>query len=131
MRDNDRRKVLSKGLYAKFLTQVPLVIVTCGDKKASPDWYAMEVALAVENMILTAVSEGLSTCCVESFDGKEVKETIKAPENFEVLLLLAVCYVGEKLDLSSNLLNLVRSRKKVKRSCQRRNIWQPFSSTKS
>ena len=68
----------------------------------------MDVALAVGNMISTAVREELGTCCVGSFGGKEVKETIKAPENFEVLLLLVVCYVGEKLDLSSNLLNLVR-----------------------
>jgi nitroreductase len=100
VRNNDRRKVLSKGLCAKFLTQAPLVIVACGDKKASPDWYAMDVALAVENMISTAVREELGICCVGSFGGKEVKETIKAPENFEVLLLLAVCYIGEKLDLS-------------------------------
>ncbi len=77
MRDSDSRKVLSKGLYAKFLTQVPLVIVTCGDKKASPDWYAMEVALAVENMISTAVREELGTCCVGSFGGKEIKEPLK------------------------------------------------------
>ncbi len=126
MRDSDRRKVLSKGLYAKFLTQTPLVIVACGDKKASPDWYAMDVSLAVENMILTAVSEGLSTCCVGSFDGKEVKETIKAPENFEVLLLLAVGYVGEKLDLSSKLLNLVRSRKKLNEVASEETFGEPL-----
>ncbi len=75
--DEEKRKILSKGIYAKFLAQSPLVIVACGDKKASPDWYAIDVALAVENMILTAVSEGLGTCCVGSFDEKEVKEVLK------------------------------------------------------
>jgi nitroreductase len=83
------RKILSKGTYAKFCAEAPLVIAACGDKKASPDWYAIDVALAVENMILTAESEGLSTCCVGSFDEKEVRETLKVPDNFEVLLLLA------------------------------------------
>ena len=87
------------------------MIVACGDKEASPDWYAIDVALAVENMVLTATSEGLSTCCVGSFEEKEVKETVKVPDNFEVLLLLAVGYAGEKLDLSSKLLHLMRSRK--------------------
>ena len=87
------------------------MIVACGDKVASPDWYAIDVSLAVENMILTAVSEGLSTCCVGSFDEKEVRTTVGAPENMEVLLLLAVGYAQEKLDLSSKVLNIMQTRK--------------------
>jgi nitroreductase len=109
--DGEKRKVLSKGRFAKFLAEAPVVIVACGDKEASPDWYAIDVSLAVENMVLTATSEGLSTCCVGSFEEKEVKETVKVPDNFEVLLLLAVGYAREKLDLSSKLLHLMRSRK--------------------
>ena len=111
--DKEKRQALSKGLYAKFLTQAPLVIVACGDKKASPNWYAIDVALAVENMVLTATSEGLGTCCVGSFDEKDVKAVVKVPENFEVLVMLAVGYAREKLDLSSKLLNLVRTRKSL------------------
>jgi len=99
------------GLYAKFLAQTPLVIVACGDKKASPDWYTIDTALAIENMILTATNEGLGTCCVGSFKEKQVKALLKIPDNFEVLLLLAVGYPKEKLDLSSNLLRIVRRRK--------------------
>jgi nitroreductase len=109
--DKEKRKALSGGMWAKFLSQAPLVIVACGDKKASPDWYAIDVALAVENMVLTAVNEGLGTCCVGSFDEKDVKAVVKVPENFEVLVMLAVGYPSGKLDLSSKLLNLVRTRK--------------------
>ena len=109
--DSEKRKALSKGKFAKFLAQTPVVIVACGDKKASPDWYAIDTALAVENMVLTATSEGLGTCCVGSFDEKQVKALLKVPENFDVLLLLAVGYAREKLDLSSKLLRLMRTRK--------------------
>jgi nitroreductase len=109
--DPEKRKALSGGNWAKFLTQSPLVIVACGDKKASPDWYAIDVALAVENMVLTAVSLGLGTCCVGSFTEKDVKTTLKIPENFEVLVMIAIGYPGDKVDLSSKLLNLVRTRK--------------------
>jgi len=111
--DGEKRKLLSKGRYAKFCAEAPVVIVACGDKEASPDWYAIDVALAVENMVLTASNEGLSTCVVGSFEEKEVKETLKVPQYFEVLLLLAVGYSREKLDLSRKLLHLVRSRKKL------------------
>ncbi len=109
--DKEKRKALSKGVFAKFLAQAPLVIVVCGDKKASPDWYAIDAALALENMVLAAVSEGLGTCCVGSFTEADVKKTLKVPENLEVLVMLAVGYSQEKLDLSSKLLRLVRSRK--------------------
>jgi nitroreductase len=107
----EKRKELSGGTWAKFLTQSPLVIVACGDKKVSPDWYTIDVALAVENMVLTAVSLGLGTCCVGSFNEKDVKTTLKIPDNFEVLVMLAVGYLGNHVDLSSKLLNLVRTRK--------------------
>lgn len=109
--DSEKRKELSKGMWAKFLTQTPLVIVACGDKKTSPKWYAVDVALAVENMVLTATNEGLGTCVVGSFDEKDVKMLLKIPENFEALVMLAVGYPLEKVDLSSKLLNLVRTKK--------------------
>jgi nitroreductase len=109
--DAEKRRALSEGMFAKFLVQAPLVIVCCGDYKASPDWYAVDVGLAVENMVLTATNEGLGTCCVGSFNEKEVKALLKIPENFEVLVLLAVGYSAEKVDMSSKLLNLVRTRK--------------------
>jgi nitroreductase len=109
--DAESRKVLSKGLYAKFVAQAPLIIVACANKKASPDWYAVDTALAVENLILAAVGEGLGTCCVDTFDQKEVAELLKVPDEFEVLLLVTVGYPSEKCDLTSKLDHLVRPRK--------------------
>jgi nitroreductase len=94
-----------------LLTQAPLVIVACSDKKASPDWYAIDVSLAVENMVLTAVGEGLGTCCVGSFNEKDIKTALKIPEKFEVIVMIAFGYPCGKLDLSSRLLNIVRTRK--------------------
>jgi nitroreductase len=111
--DSTKRKILSGGTWAKFLTQSPLVIVACGDKEASPEWYAIDVALAVENMVLTAVSLGLGTCCVGSFSEKDIKAALKIPEKFEVLVMLAVGYPSGKIDLSSKLLNIVRTRKSL------------------
>jgi nitroreductase len=107
----EKRKTLSEGMFAKFLARAPLVIVACGDKKASPDWYVFDTALAVENIILTAVNEGLGTCCVGSFDKKQVAALLGIPDNLEVLLLIGVGYPKEKLDLSRKLMHLVRKRK--------------------
>jgi nitroreductase len=121
-----KRKVLSKGMFAKFVAESPAVIVACGDKEASPDWYAIDVALAVENMVLTAVSEGLSTCCVGSFNEKEVKAAVGVPERFEVLVLLAVGYARNKVDLSSKILHLDRSRKPLSEVASEETFGKPL-----
>lgn len=107
----EKRKILSKGLYAKFAAQAPLVIVACGNKKASSDWYAIDTSLAVENLILTAIGEDLGTCCVGSFNEKEVAELLKVPDNYEVLLMITVGYPKEKFNLASKLTQIVRPRK--------------------
>ena len=124
--DAAKRKVLSKGMFAKFIAESPVVIVACGDKEASPDWYAIDVALAVENMVLTAVSEGLSTCCVGSFNEKEVKAAVGVPEKFEVLVLLAMGYARDKVDLSSKILHLARSRKTLSEVASEETFGKPI-----
>ncbi|MGD6853258.1 MAG: nitroreductase family protein [Candidatus Bathyarchaeia archaeon] len=124
--DKEKRKTLSKGLYAKFVASAPLVIVVCGDKKASSDWYVVDASLALENMVLTAVSEGLGTCCVGSFKKSDVKVLLRVPENFEVLVMLTVGYPQEKLDLSSKLLRLVRTRKVLSQVASEEEFGKPF-----
>jgi nitroreductase len=126
----EKRKALSKGMYAKFIAGAPLVIVVCGDKKASSDWYAVDASLAAENMVLTAVSEGLGTCFTGSFDEVDVKALLGVPENFEVIFIIAVGYPQEKLDLSSKLLKLVRERKVLSEVASEDEFAKPFVARK-
>jgi len=113
VREPEKRKKLAKSRWAKFLAEAPVVIVGCGDKKASPKWFMIDVAIAMQNMVLAATGEGLGTCWVGSFDENEVKGLLKIPENHSVIALLAVGYPREKLDLEGKFLHLVRRRKKL------------------
>jgi nitroreductase len=106
-----KRKALSNGLFAKFLKQVPAVIVLCGDQKASPDWYVVDVALAGENMVLAATEEGLGTCWVGSFEEKDIKTLLEIPENLRVVALLAVGYAKEKISVTARVIQFIRRRK--------------------
>ncbi|MGD6805746.1 MAG: nitroreductase family protein [Candidatus Bathyarchaeia archaeon] len=124
--NSEKRKALSKGLYAKFVNQAPLVIVVLGDKKASADWYAVDASLALENMVLTAVNEGLGTCIVGSFEESNVKAALKIPDNFEVIAMIAVGYPRKKVDLSSKLLRLVRTRKIITEVASEEEYGKPF-----
>jgi len=106
-----KREALSKGVFAKFLKETPAVIVLCGDQKASPEWYMVDVALAVENMVLAATEEGLGTCWVGSFDEKDVKPLLGIPEDLRVVALLAIGYAKEKASLTSKVIRFIRRRK--------------------
>jgi nitroreductase len=128
--DGEKRKRLAKtGVFARFLAEAPVVIVGCGDERASPKWYVVDVAIALQNMVLTATGEGLGTCWVGSFDEAKVKELLKIPENFRVVALLAMGYPREKFDLAGKVLHFVRRRKPLKKivSMDEYGIFKPFS----
>lgn len=113
VRDAEKRKRLAKARWAKFLAEAPVVIVGCGDQKASPKWFTVDVAIAMQNMVLTATTEGLGTCWIGSFNEGEVKKLLKIPENYRIVALLAVGYPREKLNFAGRILHLVRRRKKL------------------
>ncbi|MFH7882160.1 MAG: nitroreductase family protein [Candidatus Aenigmatarchaeota archaeon] len=112
--ENDKKKEIAKSQFGKFLKDCSAIIVGCGDKKASPKWYKVDVSIAMENMILAAVSLGLGTCWVGSFDEKEVKKLLKIPEKFEIVALIALGYEKKKIDLQGKFLHLIRRRKELK-----------------
>jgi nitroreductase len=110
--DHEKRKILARR-FAKFLAESPVVIVGCGDEKASPKWFAIDVAIAMQNMVLTATSEGLGTCWVGTFDEKQVKDILKIPESVRVVALLALGYPRQKLDILAKVVHIIRPKKKL------------------
>lgn len=113
--DGQMRKKLSKGRYAKFLVESPIVIVGCGDRRVSPNWHLVDTTIAMQNMVLTATSEGLGTCWIGSFSEKQVKKILSIPERFRVVALLALGYRGKKTDLSRKVLHFFRRKKKLEK----------------
>ena len=111
--DAEMREALSAGMFAKFLKQAPVVIVACGDEKKSPKWYAIDVAIAVENMVLAATGEALGTCWIGSFDEDKVRAILKIPKNLRVVVLLAIGYPSGKEGLGSKVIRMVRKRKSL------------------
>ena len=88
-----------------FISQAPLIIVAC----AFPDncysrmgnymkSWPVDVAIAVEHMMLQAQEEGLGTCWIGAFEEKEVKSLLKVPEEVRVLALTPLGYPDEKPD---------------------------------
>ncbi len=113
VKDPEKKKVLSEGRYAHFLKDTPVVIAGCGDAELSPRWYAVDVTIALQQMVLTATEEGIGTCWIGSFDEESVRKCLKVPERFKVVAMLAMGYPKDKLDLTA-LLARSKSRNALK-----------------
>ena len=112
--DPEKRKQIAKsGRFAGFLKKSPVVIVGCGDRKASPKWYVVDVTIAMQNMVLAATGEGLGTCWVGSFDEELVKRLLKIPEHLKMVALLTVGYPRKKFDLLAKILHFFRRKKRL------------------
>jgi nitroreductase len=102
------------GRNSKFLTESPVVVVGCVDQEASSfRWCVVDVAIAMQCMVLAATSEGLGTCWVGGFDERQVKEMLKAPRSPKAVAILALGYPRQKLDLGWKLLKVVRRPKQL------------------
>lgn len=112
--DSQKRRKIARGCrYGHFLDESPVVIVGCGNQKASPRWYAIDTCIALENLVLAATGEGLGTCWIGAFNERAIREMLKIPSHLKVVALLALGYSREKLDISAKFAHLIRPRKKL------------------
>jgi len=125
VKDPDKRKALSGGRYAKFLAESPVVIIGCGNTKASPKWYPVDVSIALQQMVIAATAEGLGTCWIGSFAEDEVRKAANIPRDYSVVAMLALGYPKEKFDLSAKL-----SRSKSRKPLEQIVSYEEFGGSK-
>jgi nitroreductase len=86
----------------KFIAEAPIVIVGCGfpdDAYATIGGYMngcyMDVAIAMDHLILAATSAGLGTCWIGAFKEEKVKEVLSIPPDVKVVALTPLGYPEE------------------------------------
>ena len=53
-------------------------------------WYEVDVAIAMQNMILAATNLGYGTCWIGAFDESKVKELLEVPKEMRVVALTPI-----------------------------------------
>lgn len=99
-----RRKLVPACKNQEFVGQAPVVVVACGHeerayKKMGGYWNSMplDIGIAIEHLMLAAVSEGLGTCWIGAFFEEQVREILGVPEGVKIVALTPVGYpAGEK-----------------------------------
>ncbi|UCD15306.1 MAG: nitroreductase family protein [Candidatus Omnitrophota bacterium] len=102
VKDKDKRKALSQAAKNQlFVAEAPLVIaccaqtdehvMTCGQRS-----YPIDVAVAIDHMVLTATELGLGTCWIGAFYEEGVKKILDIPSPIKVVELLTLGYSKKK-----------------------------------
>ena len=68
-----------------WMADAAYIIVGVGLPQVSPKWYRVDVAMAMENMVLAARSLGYGTCWIGAFDPEKVKEVCGLPADADVV----------------------------------------------
>jgi len=98
---------LSERRWTGFVKDAAFVMVGCGEKKSR--WSTVDVAIALQNMVIAAEAQGLGSCWIGDFDQTELKEMLGIPDNLRVIALVSFGYPAEK--------PAPRNKKKLRRDC--------------
>lgn len=86
--DEEQRRRLAQACAGQtWMAEAGAIIAGVGKPKASEKWYPVDVAIAMQNMILAATALGYGTCWIGAFDQAQVKEVLGVPEEMEVVAL--------------------------------------------
>jgi len=109
VRDKEKIRALSQKMplhsqvvINSFISKAPVVIVaTAGPMNllykvlsfiVNKRWYYIDVAIALEHMVLAAWELGIGSCWIGWFDEKKVKNILDIPRNQEVIAMVTFGY---------------------------------------
>jgi nitroreductase len=118
-----KKRIARSGLFGRFMSQAPIIIVACGDKRSK--YHIHDTCIALEHMVLSATGEGLGTCWIVSYDEQTVKEELNIPERYRVVAILSIGYPKEEEDLVGSFLHFLRPKKTLDQIV----YWEEFGKT--
>ena len=92
-----KQKVENLGIVPSNIKNAPALIVACGDPEKSghmdgKPYFMVDVAIAVEHIILEAREQGLGTVWVGGFRESKVRAALGIPESIRVVALVPIGY---------------------------------------
>jgi len=112
----DKKDMIARsGIFGRFMSQAPIIIVACGDVRSK--YHVHDTCIALEHIVLAAIDEGLGTCWIVSFNEQTVKKLLNIPEMFSVVAIVSIGYPSEKRDFLSSFLHFFRPKKRLEEIC--------------
>ena len=91
IRDPDQKRGLLEACSGQtWMADAAVIIAGVGKPSVSEKWYPVDVAIAMQNMILAATALGYGTCWIGAFDEDRVKSVLAIPDDLHVVALTPV-----------------------------------------
>jgi len=101
--DPKMKKGLGISYNADEFVKAPLIIVLCIDPEQAwcrdgdnEEYWKVDAAIALQNLILAATDLGLGTCWIAAFKESEAKMTLNVPEHIRIVAMTPVGYSDEE-----------------------------------
>ena len=109
IKDANKKELLQKCYPAKWFMSPPVYIVALGNKNLSwkrsydeKDHYDIDLAIALEHIVLAATEKGLGSCWVCDFNADLCHGLLALPNNLVPVAILAVGYPMKKGEKVTN-----------------------------
>jgi nitroreductase len=119
---NDKEKIKNitkASTINRWLKTTPVIIVACGSPKTSgklnnTEYYKVDVAIAMEHLVLAAADLGLGTCWIGAFKENKIKQILEIPDKVKIVALTPLGYPADKEKLTGKILKTIAGSKKRK-----------------
>jgi nitroreductase len=96
-----RKKLVQAAGNQSFVGEAATVMVCLANPEESAsvgpfEGFLIDLAIAIENMVLTAWDLGIGSCWIGAYNEGKVKELLDVPRNLRVMSLLTLGYPDEK-----------------------------------
>jgi len=90
-----------------FMEEAPVIIAACAKEEEAygtmggyMNSYPIDIAIALEHLILAATEKGLGTCWIGAFKEQLVKDILGVPDNVKVVALTPLGYPAGEASVS-------------------------------
>jgi len=100
--DDKIKEKLRAAYDEEWFVSAPVIIVGCAVPEEAwvrmdgQEYWMVDVAIAMQNMILTATELGLGTCWIADFDEEAARKALKLPLGVRVVAMTPLGYPAEE-----------------------------------
>lgn len=101
----EMREKLKASYKNDWFVNAPVIIVGCAKPKEAwrrrdrEEYWKVDAAIAMQNLILAAAEAGLGTCWIAAFDEKAAKKALDIPKDVRVVAMTPLGYPDEEKGL--------------------------------
>ena len=101
VQDSASKEKLKAAYSRAWFAKAPVIVVTCATPEKAwkrndgEEFWKIDAAIAHQDLILSATSEGLGTCWIGAFDEAKAREALGVPANVRIVAMTPLGYPAE------------------------------------